>query len=132
MIADKDNNDFAYFLYKVSEFLNVAAVTGLETRKISKVTRDQLTGLKTEIEKVIPPIITPGDNENKSVDDKKNTPKDNEDKLTPETLKPEEITFKLYSGVTQGEVLIAVEKLRKANPALANTIIPLLKSGDIV
>jgi len=132
MITDKDDNDFAYFLYKVSEFLNVSVVADLETKKIGKATKDQLTGLKTEIEKAPAPIIPPEDNKNKSVDDKKNTPKDNEDKLTPETLKPEEITFKLYSGVTQGEVLIAVEKLRKANPALANTIIPLLKSGDIV
>lgn len=110
MIADKDQNDFAYFIYKISEFLTVG-VEGLDPNKLNKNTNEQLVKLMTKVEtaKIMTPtgeIIT----ETKtgtSTEKKTETPV-----MTTETLTDVDITFDTYSNVTAAEIVAAVEKLK--------------------
>jgi len=108
LITDTDENDLAYLIYKISSVLGVET-TGLLEKNLNKQTIAQLTSLKTKIE---------AENLNEEVE---NVGK----------LESKDIAFTLYSGVTADQVVAAVETLKTANLTLANTIIPLLKSGDV-
>ncbi len=135
LIKKPEENDFAYFLYKVSGFLNVTPVANLEAKKIGEKTKTQLEALK----KVIPPpdktanapTATPTANAPTAittVNAPTANPTVNVVPTTTETLKSEEIKITLYK-VTPDQVVKAIDTLKKSNPTLANTIIPLLKSG---
>lgn len=128
MIADKDDNDFAYLLYKVSETLKVEKVKNLETKKIGKETKDQLRTLKTEIEKVSAPTATPVDSTAVSpiippipTDSTKtpiNPPVPTWEKpiapVSPEKLTVEEIwNFPLYGKIEKKDIVAAIAKLQE-------------------
>lgn len=111
MIADKDQNDFAYFIYKISEFLTVG-VEGLDPNKLNKNTNEQLVKLMTKVEtaKIMTPTTGEIITETKtgtSTEKKTETPV-----MTTETLTDADITFDTYSGVTATEIVAAVEKLK--------------------
>gem|GEM_PF-3963242 len=135
LIKKPEENDFAYFLYKVSIFLSVP-VANLEAKKIGEKTRTQLEALK----KVIPPpdktanapTVTTTANAptaTTTVNAPTATTTVNVVPTAIETLKSEEIKITLYK-VTPDQVVKAIDTLKKSNPTLANTIIPLLRSGD--
>jgi len=107
IITDKDENDFAYLIYKLSEILHVQQA-GVENNKIISVdTIVQLASLK---EAVLKTELTTAPSQ------------------TPESI---DITFPLY-GVTKAQIDAAVVTLQKNNSDLAKTITPLLKEGNVV
>lgn len=107
IITDKDENDFAYLIYKLSEILHVQQA-GVENNKIISVdTIVQLASLK---EAVLKTEVTTAPSQ------------------TPESI---DITFPLY-GVTKATIDAAVLTLQKNNPELAQKIIPLLKTNDVI
>ncbi|MCX6823380.1 MAG: hypothetical protein NTX91_05345 [candidate division SR1 bacterium] len=107
----KNGKDLAYFVYVVANALKTAGAEKLSQTEVNAETRTQLKSLKDLIEKSDKPTPTP--------------------EVTAE-LKESDITFTLYSKLQPADVVSAFTDLQKANPELAKTIMPLLKSGDVI
>lgn len=128
MLTDKDQNDFAYFIYKTSEFLSIGT-ENIESEKLNAATVTHLTQLKTEILK------------QEVVDSQKNKEQvgESEEDIeeTPEAVKVENITIddiaitQFDNGVSKQDILSAIQTLGENYPTLANEIIPLLKTGNV-
>lgn len=103
--------DLAFFLYTVAKCLDIAWSEKLAEKTINAETLTQLKSLKDLVNKTDAPVVDPEVNAE---------------------ITAEEITFKLYSWVQPSDVIAAVNDLQKINPELAKTIIPLLKSGDVL
>lgn len=133
MFTDKDQNDFAYFIYKTSEFLSVGT-ENIEQYTLNKNTQTQLVNLQTEIEKQkLNEEVVVNEEENNESDSNENQEEEEENTEEQiETITADEIAINnLKNGVSKSDIVSAVEELATTNPTLANEIIPLLKTGSV-
>lgn len=125
MIADKDENDFAYFVYQISVFLG-ESTANISKINIDKQTKDQLTTLKTKVE-----IATIETNPTVSSDQQGNAPTTNVDATAAVTLDLTKVSKLYFTDMDAESLKKEIEGYAFGNADIKKAIFDFINAGDV-